>query len=62
MKPVITCKTYRSNDYYNDVDLVDKTTGKVLGKVVYSPHNPLSCGANVWIELDTDVIELVGTI
>jgi hypothetical protein len=25
---------------------------------MYSPETPLSCGANVWIEFDTEVIKI----
>ena len=48
--PVITCKTYKSNEYGHDVI--------VLGpcKIKYSPDKPLSCGAKVWIETHSEVI------
>ena len=42
--PVLTCKTYKSNDYAYEVEV----TGPC--KIVYRPNNPLSCGAKVWIE------------
>jgi hypothetical protein len=58
--PVITCKTYKSNDYYNNIDLVHKESGLVIGKVIYSPDKPLSCGARVWIEIDSNIIEIKG--
>lgn len=48
-KPVLTCKTYKSNDYGHEVDILDKN-GEVAAKVIYSPDKPLSCGARVWIE------------
>jgi len=47
--PVITCKTYKTNDYCNEV-VIDGPC-----KVIYSPDKPLSCGAHVWIETDSDV-------
>ena len=49
-RPVITCKTYKSNDYGHEV--------KVFGqcKVVYQPDNPMSCGAHVWIEAQGRVL------
>ena len=47
--PVISVKTYKSNDYGSRVDI------KGGSKVVYSPDKPLSCGATVWIETDSDV-------
>ena len=42
-RPVLTVKTYKSNDYCNRVKFVS-------GEVVHSPNKPLSCGARVWIE------------
>ena len=47
--PVITCKTYKTNDYCNEVVIEGPC------KVIYSPDKPLSCGAHVWIETDSDV-------
>ena len=48
--PVVTVKTYRSNDYGSEVKIKGNCT------VVYRPDNPLSCGAKVWIETDGIVI------
>ena len=48
--PVITVKTYKSNTYGHEVDILGKS------KVVYSPDKPLSCGARVWIETDGEVL------
>lgn len=47
--PVLTVKTYKSNDYCNSVDINGPS------RVVYSPDKPLSCGARVWIETEGDV-------
>ncbi len=44
--PVITVKTYKSNEYAHEVFINGPC------KIVYSPENPLSCGAHVWIEAD----------
>jgi len=57
-KPVITCKTYKDNAYHHSIDLVSVETGEVLGSVMYSPDEPLACGANVWIELDTKIVSI----
>lgn len=48
-EPVLTVKTYKSNDYAHEV--------KILGesKIVYSRDKPLSCGARVWIETEAQV-------
>ena len=47
--PVITVKTYKSNDYCHDVNIHGPS------RVIYSPNKPLSCGAHVWIETDAEV-------
>lgn len=47
--PVITCKTYKGNDYAHEAIIYDKN-GEEVAKIVYSPNKPLSCGAKVWIE------------
>lgn len=48
-KPVITCKTYKSNEYANEV-IIYGQDGKEAARIIYSPDKPLSCGAKVWIE------------
>jgi len=47
--PVLTVKTYKSNTYAHEVSI------KGGSKVVYSPDKPLSCGAHVWIETQSEV-------
>ena len=49
----LTVKTYKSNDYAQEVLLHGPS------KVVYSPDKPLPCGAKVWIETDGKV-DVVG--
>jgi len=53
-KPVLTCKTYKSNDYAHEAEILDDD-GKPIAKVVYSPDKPLSCGARVWIETQNNI-------
>ena len=48
-EPVLTVKTYKSNTYAHEVNI------KGNSKVVYSPDKPLSCGAHVWIETQSEV-------
>ena len=48
--PVLTCKTYKDNRYAHEVVIQGPS------RVVYRPDNPLSCGAHVWIETESDVI------
>jgi hypothetical protein len=48
--PVITAKTYKSNDYGDMVEIAGPCT------VIYRPEKPLSCGATVWIETENEVV------
>mgnify|MGYP006437205395 CR=1 FL=1 len=48
--PVLTVKTYKENVKCNHVVINGPSS------VVYSPDNPLSCGAKVWIETQAEVI------
>lgn len=47
--PVLTVKTYKTNTYAHQVEI------KGPARVVYSPDKPLSCGARVWIETQSEV-------
>ena len=47
--PPLTVKTYKSNDYAHEV-MIDGPS-----RIVHRPHSPLSCGARVWIETESDV-------
>ena len=51
-EPVITVKTSKSNIYAHEVDI------KGPSKVIYSPDKPLSCGAKVWIETESEVVTI----
>lgn len=53
--PVLTVKDYKENRKCNEVDIVSKS-GEVIAKVIYSPDNPLACGAKVWIECDSESV------
>lgn len=52
--PVLTVKTYKSNNYGHAANIID-TNGNTVCRVVYSPEKPLSCGAHVWIETELEV-------
>tara|TARA_R100000234_G_scaffold92885_1_gene61122 strand:- start:23 stop:244 length:222 start_codon:yes stop_codon:yes gene_type:complete len=51
-EPVITVKTYKSNEYASSVSINGPSV------VVYSPDKPLSCGAKVWIEAEYESLVL----
>lgn len=55
-EPVLTCKTYKSNEYAHEVEIVHR--GEIVARVIYSPDKPLSCGARVWIETNTDTVDV----
>lgn len=48
-RPVLTVKTYKDNTTCNEVDILGPS------RLVYSPENPLACGARVWIETHAEV-------
>ena len=49
-EPVITVKTYKTNNYGHEVEINGPC------RIVYSPDKPLSCGAKVWIETEAGVV------
>ena len=53
LEPVLTVKTYKSNNYGYEA-IVKDDNGKEIARVIYSPHKPLSCGARVWIETESN--------
>ena len=55
--PVITVKDYKQNRKANHAAIVN-ADGKALAKVIYSPDNPFSCGAKVWIETELEVVTI----
>jgi hypothetical protein len=52
--PVITCKTYKTNEYAHQAIIYDKDNNEVC-RIVYSKDKPLSCGAKVYIQTDNRV-------
>ncbi len=49
-EPTVTVKEGKNNIYCYGVDILGPC------RVVYSPDKPLSCGAKVWIETDSQVV------
>ena len=50
--PPLTVKTYKQNRKASEVSISGPS------KVVYSPERPLSCGARVWIECDSEDVQI----
>jgi hypothetical protein len=55
--PAIIVRDYKGAVRAHEVELV-LPDGSVVGKFHYSPDQPLSCGARVWLETTTDKLEL----
>jgi len=53
-RPVLTCKTYKSNNYSNEA-IIHGCDVLPAARVIYSPEKPLSCGAKVWVETENKV-------
>ena len=53
-KPVLTVKSYKTTAYAHTI------CGYGHWSIQYSPDKPLSCGAHVWIEADSETIGLDG--
>ncbi|QDP58546.1 MAG: hypothetical protein Unbinned8138contig1000_10 [Prokaryotic dsDNA virus sp.] len=53
-EPVLTCKTYKTNDYAHEA-IIYGQDGLEAAKVIYRPNKPLSCGAKVWIETQNKI-------
>ena len=53
-EPVLTCKSYNSNEYAKVV-LIKDDNGKEVGRFIYRPDDPLSCGAHVWFETKNEI-------
>jgi hypothetical protein len=49
-EPVLTVKQGRKNTYAHEVEILGPS------RVVYSPEKPLSCGAKVWVETESEVV------
>ena len=56
-EPVLTVKTYKENNYAHEA-IIKTKDGDEVARVIYSPHKPLSCGARVWIELETEDVDV----
>lgn len=56
-RPVLTVKNSQQNLYSNTAIIRD-LNGEDVGRFVYRPLDPLSCGAVVWFETNSDYVVL----
>lgn len=59
-EPPLTVLTYKSNDKAHEVVIHDDS-GKEVGRFVYRPAKPLSCGARLWFETRNPVTLVTST-
>lgn len=52
--PAIIVRRGRRATRHNELTIISPT-GSVIGRFRYQPHNPLPCGARVWLELEDGV-------
>ena len=55
--PAIIIRDYKSGQRTHEAALM--VDGREVGRFVYRPHKPLSCGARLWLEVDTDIATIV---
>lgn len=55
--PVLTCKFSGETPTYAH-EVVFSILGLEIGRVIYRPNKPLSCGAHVWIEMRTGIVDI----
>lgn len=51
----LIARTYKGAANAQELDIVDNA-GNVVASIVHRPHDPLSCGARVWIETKLKVV------
>lgn len=56
--PAIIIRDYKGAKRTHEAALI--VDGREVGRFVYRPHKPLSCGARLWLEVDTDLCQIVG--
>lgn len=56
--PAIILRDGSTPSRHHSLDLV-LNDGTVVGTFVYQPHDPLSCGARVWLALEPGVVRAV---
>ena len=55
--PAIIIRDYKSGQRTHEAALI--VDGREVGRFVYRPHKPLGCGARLWLEVDTNICNIV---
>lgn len=56
-EPAIIVRRGSKPTRHNEVE-IRLHDGTLVGQFVYKPHDPLSCGARLWLSIDTDIAEV----
>lgn len=52
--PPLIARTYKGSKPANEI-MIHDANGDVVARIVHRPHDPLPCGARVWIETENEV-------
>ena len=52
--PPLIARSYKGAKRAQEIEILDES-GTVVAKIVHRPHDPLPCGARVWIETQNEV-------
>lgn len=52
--PPLIARNYKGAKRAQEIEILDKA-GNVVAKFVHRPHDPLPCGARVWVETENEV-------
>lgn len=55
--PPLIVRDYQGSKPADTITIKDKQ-GNVVAEILHRPHDPLSCGARVWIACNSDVVDL----
>lgn len=55
--PAIIIRTSKGGQRAHEAALM--VDGREVGRFVYRPHKPLHCGARLWLQVDTNICDIV---
>ncbi len=55
--PAIIIRDYKGSERAQEAAII--VGGVEVGRFVYRPHKPLSCGARLWLEVNNEVAKII---
>lgn len=55
--PAIIIRDYKGGERAHEAAIM--VGGVEVGRFVYRPHKPLGCGARLWLEVNTDIAQII---